>query len=114
MDEWYRKQLKEAVLPLIAKWEPILGVKVNRIYVRRMKTRWGSCNPRAGSIRLNTELAKKTPECLDYIVVHEMLHLLAPAHNAKFKALLDYHMPNWKLVRDKLNQEPLGHERWEY
>ena len=72
MEGWYREQLKKAVPPLIAKWEPLLGVKVNRFFVKRMKTKWGSCNTTAGNIRLNTELAKKPPECLEYIVVHEM------------------------------------------
>ncbi len=114
IDEWYRKQLKEAAFPLIAKWERILAVKVNRIYVRRMKTRWGSCNPRAGSIRLNTELAKKPHECLEYILVHEMAHLLEPTHNARFIALMDRYLPQWKQIREDLNRWPLGHESWDY
>jgi hypothetical protein len=79
VDAWYRKQIKEAALPLIAKWEPLLGVKVQKLFVRRMKTRWGSCNPASANIRLNTDLAKKPRECLEYIVVHEMVHLLEPS-----------------------------------
>ena len=81
LDEWYRVQLKEAVPHLLAKWEPVMGVQVQRFFVQRMKTKWGSCNPTTGSIRLNTELAKKPRECLEYIVVHEMVHLLEPTHN---------------------------------
>ena len=100
VDEWYREQLKQAVPPLIAKWEPLMGVKVERFFVQRMKTKWGSCNPGAGSIRLNTDLAKKPRECLEYIVVHEMVHLLEPTHNARFVALMDQFMPKWQFYRD--------------
>jgi predicted metal-dependent hydrolase len=114
MDGWYREQVKEAVPPLIAKWQPLIGVRVNRFFVQRMKTRWGSCNPDAGTIRLNTELAKKPPECLEYIVVHEMLHLLEPTHNARFRTLLDRFMPKWQFHRDQLNRLPVSHEDWVY
>jgi hypothetical protein len=114
VDEWYRQQLKAAVSPVIARWEPIMGVKVERIYVRRMKTRWGSCNPVRHSIRFNTELAKKPPECLEYIVVHEMVHLLEPSHNARFVSLMDRFLPHWKQLRDELNRWPLSHETWVY
>jgi len=110
VEEWYRQQLKSAVPPLIAKWEPLMGVKVERFFVRRMKTRWGSCNHGARTIRLNTELAKKPRECLEYLVVHEMAHLLEPTHNARFVALMDQFMPHWQLYRDQLNQLPIGHE----
>jgi predicted metal-dependent hydrolase len=79
-----------------------------------MKTKWGSCNPRRASIRLNTDLAKKPRECLEYILVHEMAHLLEPSHNARFVALLDRYLPNWKLLRDELNRWPLGHVTWDY
>ena len=79
LDEWYRNLLKETCAPIIAKWETQLGVKVHRLFVQHMKTKWGSCNHRSGTIRLNTELAKKPRECLEYIVVHEMIHLLEPA-----------------------------------
>ena len=112
--EWYRQQLKAAVPPLIAKWEPLMGVKVERFFVQHMKTRWGSCNPSAGSIRLNSELAKKPPECLEYIVVHEMVHLLEPTHNQRFSALMAQFMPKWQFYRDILNRLPVRYEHWGY
>jgi predicted metal-dependent hydrolase len=114
VEQWYREQLKAAVTPLIAKWEPLMGVKVNRFFVQRMKTKWGGCNPAAGNIRLNTELAKKPPESLEYIVVHEMVHLLEPTHNDRFRALMDRFMPKWKFYLDQLNQLPVSHEDWGY
>ena len=114
IDAWYRDQIKKAVPPLIAKWEPLLGIKVERFYVRRMKTRWGSCNHQAFSIRFNTDLAKKPKECLEYIVVHEMAHLREPTHNSRFVTLMDQFMPNWQFYRDKLNQLPVSHENWIY
>jgi len=114
VEGWYRDQIKNAVPPLIAKWEPLLGVKVERFFVQRMKTKWGSCNPGAGHIRLNTELAKKPPECLEYIVVHEMTHLLEPTHNAYFRALIDRFMPRWQFYLDQLNRLPISHEDWHY
>lgn len=114
VEEWYRAQLKQAVPPLIAKWEWLLGVKVQRFFVQRMKTKWGSCNPRAGNIRLNTDLAKKPKECLEYIIVHEMVHLLEPTHNARFVALMDQFMPKWQFFREELNRLPVSHEQWTY
>lgn len=110
---WYRGQLKAAVPSVIARWSPLLGVTVEAFYVQQMKTKWGSCNHRAGTIRLNTELAKKPNECLEYVVVHEMVHLLEPTHNARFIALMERFMPNWRLRRDRLNQLPVRHEDWE-
>ena len=112
LDEWYREKLKEAIPPLIAKWEKLIKVKVNRFYVRRMKTKWGSCNSSAKSIRINTELVKKLPDCLEYIVVHEMAHLMEPTHNKRFVALMDSLIPKWEFYRDMLNQSPLRHESW--
>jgi predicted metal-dependent hydrolase len=112
--EWYREQLKEAAPPLITKWEPLMGVKVARFFVQHMKTRWGSCNPSAGSIRLNSELAKKPPECLEYIVVHEMVHLLEPTHNQRFVTIMDRFLPQWQSHRDSLNRLPVRHENWGY
>lgn len=112
--EWYREKLKEVVPALIAKWEPLMGVKVEKVFVQRMRTKWGSCNHRARNIRLNTELAKKPPECLEYVVVHELAHLLEPTHNSRFIALMDRYMPKWHFYRDGLNRAPLGHEEWEY
>ena len=114
VEGWYREQLKNAVPLLIAKWEPLLGVKVERFFVQRMKTKWGSCNPGAGHIRLNTELAKKPPECLEYIVVHEMTHLLEPTNNAHFRALIDRFMPKWQFYLSQLNRLPVSHEDWAY
>ncbi len=114
VEAWYREQIKAAVPSLIAKWEPMIGVKVERVFVQRMKTKWGGCNPSTRSIRLNTDLAKKPRECLEYIVVHEMVHLLEPTHNARFVALMDQFMPHWRLRRDQLNQLPVRHEDWTY
>lgn len=114
LDEWYREQLKAAVPPVIAKWEPMLGVKVARFYVQRMKTRWGSCRPGVRGIRLNSELAKKPRECLEYIVVHEMVHLIEPTHNGRFVALMDNFMPKWRLLAESLNRLPVRHEQWRY
>jgi len=114
LDEWYRGQLRAAVPPLIAKWEPLMGVKVERFFVRRMKTKWGSCNWKAGTIRLNTDLARKPRQCLEYIVVHEMVHLLEPTHNSRFAGLMDRFIPNWKGYRETLNRLPLRHEEWGY
>ena len=114
VEAWYRQQLKKAVPPLIARWEPLMGVKVEQFFVQRMKTKWGSCNHRARRMRLNTELAKKPRECLEYIIVHEMTHLLEPTHNARFVALMDQFMPQWEFYRDHLNRLPVSHEDWAY
>jgi predicted metal-dependent hydrolase len=114
VEAWYRQQLKQAVPPLITRWELLLGVKVERFFVQRMKTKWGSCNYRARTLRLNTELAKKPRECLEYIVVHEMTHILEPTHNARFVALMDQCMPQWRFYRDQLNRLPVSHEAWAY
>ena len=114
LEEWYREQLKAAVPPVIAKWESLLGVKVKRFFVQRMKTKWGGSSPGAGSIRLNTELAKKPRECLEYIVVHEMIHLLEPTHNSRFITLIDQFMPKWQFQRQELNRLPVRHETWGY
>lgn len=114
LDGWYREQIKAAVPSLLAKWEPLLGVKVRRVLVQRMKTKWGSCNPASSHIRLNTDLARKPPACLEYIVVHELVHLLEPTHNARFQSLMDSFMPQWRQVKHELNQLPVRHEDWDY
>jgi len=114
VEEWYRGQLKEAVPTLLAKWQPLLGVRAERWFVQRMKTRWGSCNHQVRTIRLNTELAKKPAECLEYIVVHELVHLLEPTHNARFVALMDRFMPKWHFHRQALNRLPVRQEKWSY
>ena len=112
IEAWYRDQIRDAVPSLIEKWEPVMGVEVANFYVRRMKTLWGSCNPAAGSIRLNSELAKKPRECLEYVVVHEMVHLLEPKHGSQFTAAMDRLMPTWRHHKDALNQLPVRHEHW--
>jgi predicted metal-dependent hydrolase len=114
MSAWYREETKKAALPYIEKWQAIMGVKAEKLHIQHMKTRWGSCNPRTRGIRLNSELAKKPRECLEYVVVHELIHLLEPTHNARFYALMDRYLPNWKHIRKQLNQTPLSHEEWEY
>jgi hypothetical protein len=114
VEGWYREQIKKAVPPLIARWEPLVGVQVGRFFVQRMKTKWGGCSPGTRSIRLNTELARKPCECLEYIVVHEMVHLLEPTHNAGFVAIMDRLMPQWRFYRQQLNQLPVRHEQWAY
>lgn len=111
---WYRDQIRDAVALLIEKWEPVMGVNVDQVIVRRMKTRWGSCTASKQLIRLNTELAKKPRECLEYVLVHELVHLIEPSHNATFISLMDKFMPQWRHIRDELNRAPLGHVDWEY
>ncbi len=113
LDRWYRRQLKISLDPLIAKWEPILGMKAASWGVRKMRTRWGSCNPTAKRLWFNLELAKKPPECLEYVVVHELVHLLERHHNTRFKDLMNQFLPQWLRIRDELNTAPLRHEMWE-
>ncbi len=114
LDAWYREQLKEVISALIVKWEPLMGVKVQKFFVQKMKTKWGSCSPASSSIRLNTDLAKKPPECLEYIVVHELTHLLEPTHNNRFIILMDQFMPKWRFYKEELNKLPVRHEHWIY
>jgi predicted metal-dependent hydrolase len=104
LDQWYRDRLMEALPELTAKWERLTGVKAGRLSVRRMKSRWGSCNPRSGHIRLNAELAKKSRACLEYVLVHELVHVLEPSHNHRFKSLMDRFMPAWRSWRDELKR----------
>jgi predicted metal-dependent hydrolase len=111
---WYRHLLKAEVPPLIEAWGPRLNVAVRGFYVRQMKTKWGSCNPAAGTIRLNTELAKKPKECLEYVVVHELAHLIERHHNERFFAIMDRHMSQWRLHRQELNAAPLAQDAWSY
>ncbi len=114
VEAWLRAQLKLRIPGLIAKWEDKLDVKVTQFHVQRMKTKWGSCTSHRNAIRLNTELAKKPLECLEYIVVHEMVHLLERSHNARFVSLMDEHLPKWRFHRDELNRLPVRHEEWHY
>lgn len=111
---WYRQQLRDLVPALVARWAPKIGASPAEVRIRRMKTRWGSCNAAAGRIWLNTELAKKAAGCLEYLVVHEMVHLLERRHNDRFRLLMDALMPDWNLWRDELNREPLAHADWRY
>ena len=109
---WYREQIRTALPTLLATWETLIGVSVGHVFVQKMKTKWGSCNPCSGNIRLNTDLAKKPPQCLEYIVVHELIHLLEPHHNERFSRLMDQSLPDWRQRRVVLNGAPLGHEDW--
>lgn len=101
--EWYRSELKKQIPGLISKWENIIGVKVNSWGVKLMKTRWGTCNPKAKRIWINLELAKKSPRCLEYIIVHEMVHLLEKHHNKRFYAFMKQFLPNWREIKAELN-----------
>jgi predicted metal-dependent hydrolase len=114
IDRWYRAQLREAALPLISKWELILGVKVEQLFIQRMKTKWGSCSRSLPAIRLNTELAKKPRECMEYVLVHEMIHLFEPNHGDSFIEWMGRAMPMWRQYRRVLNQLPVRHENWLY
>jgi len=112
MHAWHRQLLHAELPPLIARWETRLGVKVAGYFLQRMKTKWGSCNHRAGNIRLNTELVKKPKDLVEYVLVHEMIHLLEPTHNERFIALLSRHWPQWQTSRAELNALPLGSGVW--
>ncbi|PZD75265.1 hypothetical protein C1752_00161 [Acaryochloris thomasi RCC1774] len=108
VESTYRQQLENAIPPLIARWEPRMGVKVADFKIRKMKTKWGSCTPTLRTIRFNLELVKKPPECLEYVVIHEMVHLLEASHNSRFKAFMDQFMPQWKFHKEMLNRLPVG------
>ena len=112
MHEWHKSLLHDAVPELIRRWEPKLGVRVAGYFLQRMKTKWGGCNHRARHIRLNTELVKKPKDLLEYVVVHEMLHLIAPTHSEQFLALMNKHYPAWREARAELNELPLCAEAW--
>ena len=112
IQEWHRAQLKARIGPLIEQWRPVVGVVTPEWGVKRMKTKWGSCNTQACRIWLNLELAKKPPQCLEYVVVHELAHLLERTHNERFIAIMDRCLPKWRSVRDLLNAVPLAHESW--
>jgi len=114
VEAWYRDLVRAEACPYVLIWQERLGTKMNRLFVQRMKTRWGSCNPASRNIRLNTDLAKKPKECLEYLVVHELIHLIEPSHNERFIALMDRHLPTWRRSRSLLNRLPLRHEIWEY
>ena len=112
LESWYRDRLRDLVLPLVEKWEARLGVTVREWGIKKMKTRWGSCSARVGRIWLNAELIKKPPACLEYVVVHELAHLIVRNHDEKFLALMDRNLPNWRARRMELNEAPLGTASW--
>lgn len=114
LNEWYREGLREQIPSLLGKWERKIGVDVAEVRIRRMKTRWGSCNAAARRIWLNLELAKKPASSLEYILVHEMIHMHERRHNEKFCEMMDVMMPDWQFRRDELNRAPLAHEDWNY
>ena len=112
MHEWHKLLLHEVVPPLVKKWERKLKVRVSGYFLQRMKTKWGSCNHSAGNIRLNTELVKKPKDLLEYVIVHEMAHLIEPTHSDRFIAILEEHYPSWREARAELNELPLAAEVW--
>ena len=114
LQRFYRERLRELIPPLLEKWQPTLGVEVADWGIKRMKTRWGTCNAQARRIWLNLELAKKPPECLEYILVHELMHLIVRQHDERFHGLMDRYLPHWKHTRRLLNAGPLAHEEWGY
>lgn len=114
LDEWYRSELKRIVPPIIEKWETKIGVKPTEYGIKKMRTKWGTCNPVAKRIWLNLELAKKPLECIEYIVVHELVHLKERSHNERFITFMDEHMPKWRFFRDELNRLPFSHLEWKY
>lgn len=114
LHQWYRHQLRNRIPPLLAKWEPEIGVRVAEVRIKKMKTLWGACKSADRRIWLNLELAKKPASCLEYIMVHEMVHLIELHHNQRFQSLMDRLMPQWRLHRDELNRAPLAHANWRY
>jgi len=114
LDEWYRSELKRIVPPIIEKWETKIGVKSTEYGIKKMRTKWGTCNPVAKRIWLNLELAKKPIECIEYIVVHELVHLKERSHKERFVTLMDEYMPKWRFFRDELNRLPFSHVDWKY
>lgn len=114
LHRWYRQRLKQLIPPLLEKWQSVLRVQVADWAIKKMKTKWGSCNVEASRVWLNLELAKKPVQCLEYIIVHELAHLLERHHNDRFIALMDKSLPKWRMHRDELNRAPLAHETWSY
>jgi predicted metal-dependent hydrolase len=114
LQRWYRTQLKVLIPPLLEKWQSVLGVQVADWGIKKMKTKWGACNNEARRIWINLELAKKPVQCLEYILAHELVHLIERHHNDRFIAIMDKHMPQWRFHREELNRAPLGHDNWDY
>ena len=114
LENWYRQRLKDLIPEYIKKWEELIKVKVNEFGIKKMKTRWGTCNRKAGRIWLNLELAKKPLQFLEYIIVHEMVHLLERKHNKIFISYMNKFLPKWKFYKEELNKHHLRHENWSY
>lgn len=114
LQAFYRSELKKLIPTLLDKWQPILGVEVNAWGIKKMKTKWGTCNIAARRVWVNLELAKKPIQCLEYILVHELLHLIERHHNDRFRGLMDKYLPQWQTHRDELNRSLLAEERWDY
>lgn len=112
LHRWYRNQLHSLIPGFLEKWQTALKVKVSGYQIRKMRTRWGTCNENSGRILLNLELARKPPRCIEYIVAHEVMHLVERNHNDRFRALLDRHFPDWRQIRAELSQMPLSHQAW--
>lgn len=112
LQRWYRDRMRELVPRLLTKWQAELGVEVREWGIKRMKTKWGSCNPKSGRVWLNLELIKKPAACLEYVLVHELTHLRVPTHDERFLGLMDRHLPSWRRRRTELNATPLGKEAW--
>ncbi len=114
LDEWYRAELKKTTPTLIHKWEKKIGVQSNDLRIKKMRTKWGTCNTEAKRVWLNLELAKKPKECIEYIIVHELVHLLERSHNQRFVKFMDEFMPKWRFHREELNRLPYSHVDWSY
>lgn len=114
LNAWYREELKKVIPELLEKWQPIVGKRASDWRIKKMKTKWGSCNIEQRRIWFNLELAKKPPECLEYILVHELIHLHERRHNERFRGFLDQFIPYWRTSLKTLNKSPLAHEEWEY
>lgn len=112
--KWYRQQLKALLPPLLEKWQAVIGVQASSWGIKKMRTKWGSCSSKARRIWLNLELAKRPTQCLEYVLVHELIHLHERHHNERFITLMDQFMPQWRQFRDMLNEIPLGHEEWNH
>jgi len=114
LDDWYRNEMKQTIPELLKKWEQRIGVQANDFRIKIMRTKWGSCNIEAKRIWLNLELAKKPIECLEYIIVHELVHLLERNHNTRFVSYMNHYMPQWRHYREELNKLPFRHTDWKY
>lgn len=112
IESWFRDELRKKANKIIAKWEEKFGMSVRKLYIQRMKTKWGSCSPMSKTIRLNTELVHKNKEALEYVIVHELIHFIEYRHNERFYNLLDSFLPKWKSIRQNLNEAPLSYAIW--